>query len=286
MGLFDGCLLACDIDGTLLINDFMPQQNIEKIKYFVSEGGKFSLATGRTAGAISVVTDKLDCIAPSIVANGSMIYDIKNDKTLFEIFIPNEDRHIVKAVIDECKTVGIEAHSGKNVIVLNASQETVNHENYENLDAIVLDYDKALEYNWNKAIYLFANEDESKTVKHIISQFEHNSQFVDTSATIGGRRRYYFEHVPKNVSKATTLKILCEKLNIKKGCCFAIGDYYNDLEMIKTADIGAALIDSPDEVKAAAATVVCDAQSGAVANFIDYLTERKTKKWTQKLKNN
>lgn len=286
MGLFDGCLLACDIDGTLLINDFMPQQNIEKIKYFVSEGGKFSLATGRTAGAISVVTDKLDCIAPSIVANGSMIYDIKNDKTLFEIFIPNEDRHIVKAVIDECKTVGIEAHSGKNVIVLNASQETVDHENYENLDAIVLDYDKALEYNWNKAIYLFANEDESKTVKHIISQFEHNSQFVDTSATIGGRRRYYFEHVPQNVSKATTLKILCEKLNIKKGCCFAIGDYYNDLEMIKTADIGAALIDSPDEVKAAAATVVCDAQSGAVANFIDYLTERKTKKWTQKLKNN
>ena len=47
--------------------------------------------------------------------------------------------------------------------------------------------------------------------------------------------------------------------------------------MIKTADIGAALIDSPDEVKAAAATVVCDAQSGAVANFIDYLTERKIK---------
>ena len=56
MGLFDGCLLACDIDGTLLINDFMPQQNIEKIKYFVSEGGKFSLATGRTAGAVIILS--------------------------------------------------------------------------------------------------------------------------------------------------------------------------------------------------------------------------------------
>ncbi len=277
MGIFDGCLLACDIDGTLLLSDYMPQVNIDKIKYFVSEGGLFSLATGRTAGAISTVTSKLDCIAPSIVANGSMIYDIQNDKSLFEMFVPNEDRHIVKAVIDGCKTVGIEAHSGKNVLVLNVNQETVDHERYENLEAFSLDYESALEYNWNKVIYLFANNDEAKTVKDIISRFEHSSQFVDTSAVIDGRRRYYFEHVPKNVSKASTLKILCEKLNIKKGCCYAIGDYYNDLEMINTADIGAALIDSPDEVKAAADVVVCDAQSGAVADFIDYLTERKIK---------
>ncbi|MBQ8740060.1 MAG: HAD-IIB family hydrolase [Clostridia bacterium] len=275
MGIFDGCLLACDIDGTLLLNDYMPKRNIEKIKYFVSEGGVFALATGRTAGAVSAVTDKLDCIGPSIVANGSMIYDFKKDKALYDMSIPEGDRHIVKAVIDGCSTVGVEAHSGKKVLVLNNNQEAIDHEKYENLDAIPLDYENALGYNWNKVIYLFANEDEAKTVKQIISQFEHSSQFVDTSAVIYGRRRYYYEHVPCGVSKATTLKILCEKLNIKKGCCYAIGDYYNDLEMIKCADIGAALIDSPDEVKAVADVVVCDAQNGAVADFIDYLTERK-----------
>ncbi len=275
MGLFDGCLLACDIDGTLIVNDYIPQRNIDKIKYFVSEGGAFSLATGRTAGAISHITNCINCISPSIVANGSMIYDIKNDKAIYELFVPKSDCHIVKAVLDGCKTVGIEAHSGKKVLVLNESQETIDHQKYENLNALPLDYDDALLYNWNKVIYLFANEDESSQTKNIISRFEHNSQFVDTSAVIDGRRRYYFEHVPKNVSKATTLKILCEKLNIKKGRCFAIGDYYNDLEMIKIADIGAALTDSPDEVKAVADTVVCDAKNGAVADFIDYLTERK-----------
>lgn len=275
MNLFDGCLLACDVDGTLLINDDMPKRNIEKIKYFVSEGGMFSLATGRTAGAISAVTDKLNCISPSIVANGSMIYDINADKSIYELFVPDGDRRIVKAVLEECGTVGIEAHSGKKVLVLNQSQETIDHEKYENLDAIILDYEAASQYNWNKVIYLFANEEESRKTKEVISRFAHNSQFVDTSAMIDGRRRYYFEHVPKNVSKATTLKILCEKLNIAKGCCYAIGDYYNDLEMIKTADIGAALIDSPDEVRAAADVVVSAAQNGAVADFIDYLTERK-----------
>ena len=274
MGLFDGCLLACDIDGTLLISDYLPVRNIEAIEYFVSEGGRFCLATGRTAGAISSVTSKLDCIAPSIVANGSMIYDIQNDNAIYELFVPKSDCHIVKAVIDGCSTVGIEAHSGKKVLVLSESVETIDHEKYENLNAVLLDYEAASQYNWNKVIYLFANDDEAAKAKKIISCFEHNSQFVDSSAVIDGRRRYYYEHVPKNVSKATTLKVLCEKLNITQGCCYAIGDYYNDLDMIKTADIGAALSDSPSEVKDAADVVVCDVQNGAVADFIDYLTER------------
>lgn len=277
MGLFDGCLLACDVDGTLLTNDYLPERNIEKIKYFVSEGGIFSLATGRTAGAVSAVTDKIDCISASVVANGSMIFDFQTDTALYELSVPDGDKRIVKAVLDGCKTVGVEAHSEKRVLVLQKSGETDDHENYENLDAFPLDYNDALRYNWNKVIYLFANEDESRAVKQIISRFEHNSEFVDTSAVIDGRRRYYFEHVPKGVSKAATLKVLCEKLNVKKGCCFAIGDYYNDLEMLKTADVSAALADSPQEVKSVADTVVCDVKNGAVADFIDYLTERKLK---------
>ena len=277
MGLFDGCLLACDIDGTLLISDYLPQRNIDAIEYFVREGGKFSLATGRTAGAVSSVTSRIKNLSPCIVANGSVIYDFNADKALYEQFVPRQDQYIVKEVMNACKTVGIEIHCGKQVIVVNSNQETIDHERYENLKAIPLAFDDALGYNWNKALYLFTNSDEAKLVKQIISSCKHNSQFVDTSATIDGRKRYYYEHVPKNISKASTLKILCEKLNITTGCCYAIGDYYNDLEMIKTADIGAALIDSPDEVKAAATTVVGLAQNGAVADFIDYLTERKLK---------
>lgn len=277
MGLFDGCILACDIDGTLLISDYLPPRNIAAIEYFVREGGKFCLATGRTAGAVTSVTSRIKCLSPSIVANGSVIYDFNEDKALYEQFVPQEDRYIVKKVIDGCKTVGIEIHSGKQVIVVNCNQETIDHERYENLDALSLAFETALGYNWNKVLYLFTDSDEAKIVKEIISKCEHNSQFVDTSATIDGRKRYYYEHVPKNISKATTLKTLCKMLGINDGCCYAIGDYYNDLEMIKVADIGATLIDSPEEVKAVATTVVGSVQNGAVADFIDYLTERKRK---------
>ena len=277
MGIFDGCLIASDVDGTLVSDDHIPQINIEKIEYFVSEGGLFSLATGRTAGAVSSVTSKIKNLSPSIVANGSVIYDFNNDYALYEQFVPKEDCYIVKEVLNKCSTVGIEIHSGKKVLVVNCNEETIDHERYENLDSTPVSFEEALQHNWNKVLYLFSNKQEARVVKEVIANCKHTSQFVDTTATIDGRRRYYYEHVPQNVSKATTLRVLCEKLNINKGCCYAIGDYFNDLEMIKTADIGAALVDSPDEVKAVAKTIVCEVKNGAVADFIDYLTERKLK---------
>ena len=277
MGLFENCLLACDIDGTLLISDYLPPENVKAIEFFISEGGAFSLSTGRTVGAVSTVTSRIKNLSPSIVANGSMIYDFSKETALYEEFVPSEDRYIVKRVLEACPTVGVEIHSVKQVLVVNSNIETVDHEKYENLDALSLDYESALRYNWNKVLYLFANDDEAKTVKQTISLCEHNSQFVDTTAVIDGRRRYYYEHVPKGVSKATALVKLCKILNINKGNLFAIGDYYNDLEMIKIADVGAALAESPDEVKAVAKKVVCEAKNGAVAEFIDYLTERKIK---------
>ena len=36
MGIFNGCLLACDIDGTLVSGELLPERNVEKIEYFVN----------------------------------------------------------------------------------------------------------------------------------------------------------------------------------------------------------------------------------------------------------
>ena len=63
-------------------------------------------------------------------------------------------------------------------------------------------------------------------------------------------------------------------LNIGKGKIFAIGDYFNDIEMLKTADISAAVKDSPEEVQCCADYITQSCEDGAVADFIDYLTEK------------
>ena len=59
---------------------------------------------------------------------------------------------------------------------------------------------------------------------------------------------------------------------IEKGKVFAIGDYYNDVEMLKNADISAATYGAPDDVKAIADYITVPCEEGAVADFINYLT--------------
>ena len=49
MGKFDNIFIVSDIDHTFLADDrSVPQINIEALKYFKSEGGQFTFATGRS----------------------------------------------------------------------------------------------------------------------------------------------------------------------------------------------------------------------------------------------
>jgi 3-deoxy-D-manno-octulosonate 8-phosphate phosphatase KdsC-like HAD superfamily phosphatase len=60
-------------------------------------------------------------------------------------------------------------------------------------------------------------------------------------------------------------------VSIKKGGLFAIGDYYNDVQMLKLADVSAVPCDSPEDIKSLANYITNTCENGAVADFIDYL---------------
>lgn len=273
MGVFSGCLLACDIDGTLMANGKINSRNVEKIEYFMSEGGYFSLSTGRTVGAVGPVLSIIKRVSPSVVANGCMIYDYENKKVLDELFLPEDEYYIAKKVLDMGLNVGIEAHSGETILNLNTTQETLDHQEYEWISGEEVTFEEASRYRWNKVVYLFDNDKDLAAVKELIAGEGSSSRFIDTSAVIGGRKRNYYEQFPAGVSKASELDKLKKMLKIDNGCYFAMGDYYNDLEMIKAADISAVPSETPEDIKAYADFVAGKCEDGAVADFIDYLTK-------------
>lgn len=272
MGLFDGCLLASDIDGTLVINGYINPKNVEKIRFFVDEGGCFSLATGRTVGALKPILRVIGKVGPSVVANGCMIYDCKMGVALTNKCIPSSDYHIADMIANSGIDVGVEIHSGEDILVTRRNSETEDHERYEELDSADVSFEEACRYDWNKVVYMFRSPDDVLKIKQLLNGVPHNSAFVDTSATLFGVKRYYYEQTPKGITKSAALDELKKILKIKDGCRFAIGDYYNDLEMIKNADIGAATVESPDDIKALADYVTVACKEGSVADFIDYLT--------------
>jgi hydroxymethylpyrimidine pyrophosphatase-like HAD family hydrolase len=89
MGLFDGCLLASDIDGTLIFGEELPEENIKQIEYFISEGGIFAVCTGRTLLGSRNIIDGLEFIGPSVFMNGALVYDCKTDEIINQTFLPD-----------------------------------------------------------------------------------------------------------------------------------------------------------------------------------------------------
>lgn len=274
MGIFSGCLLACDIDGTLVENGYINPKNVEKIEYFMSEGGIFSIATGRSVTAISVVTDTLKRISPSVVANGCMIYDYQNQKILYQATLPKSDYQMVKEALDMGLSVGIEVHTGLRIFTLRQTKETDIHQQYETLETTVISYDEACKYDWNKVLYTCSDKADFEILRELSKKYTEASDFVNTGVTLKVGRQVYLEHIPKGISKATGINSLADMFNIKKGCSFAIGDYYNDTEMLKNADISAVPTGAPDEIKQIADFIACECRDGAVSDFIDYLKQK------------
>lgn len=272
MGKFSGCLLACDVDGTLMTNEYINPKNIEKIDFFVNEGGNFAISTGRSVPALSDVLKSIKNIGASVVANGSVIYDYSNNKILYEEPFSEKDYYIVEIVKNCDINVGIEVHCGLEVFTLKRNKNATIHQVYEKFEAHDVDLDFVVSKNWNKVLYACESLQDREILKNMLSQYKIEGEFISTAAFIDGVWNYYLEQIPKGVSKAKALEKLCDILEIKKGKLFAIGDYYNDVPMLKSSDVCAVPCDAPDDIKSLAEHITCSCKDGAVADFIDYLT--------------
>jgi hydroxymethylpyrimidine pyrophosphatase-like HAD family hydrolase len=80
--------------------------------------------------------------------------------------------------------------------------------------------------------------------------------------------------MPKGASKGTALSDLCSLLGVPIGNTYAIGDYYNDIEMMKYAGHAVAVDNAPDEVKAVANEIADSNDNGGVGQFLYRLIQK------------
>ncbi len=63
---------------------------------------------------------------------------------------------------------------------------------------------------------------------------------------------WYLEIMPKGVNKGTAIQALCRHYGIGKENVMAIGDYYNDVDMLNASGLPVAMANAPDDIKALA----------------------------------
>lgn len=84
MANFSDILLTVDFDRTLTAPDStIPKRNLEAIRYFMDNGGAFTVNTGRSIPMYSSLMDVIPVNAPLLLYNGSAAYDMKKQELTF-----------------------------------------------------------------------------------------------------------------------------------------------------------------------------------------------------------
>ena len=278
MGIFDGCLLASDVDETLVSHGEIPKINLEKIEFFIKEGGIFALSSGRSKEALLPLLSYIEksSIGPSAVLNGGLVYDFSKDEVLAESLLLENDKRLTEYVVANMPNVSFEVHTRDVCYVPIRSAETDIHEEYEKITPVFADFSEVAGKDWLKVLYIPSSPAERDELVRIgLEICGDTSDFNDSTANIFGSVKKYVEQMPKGVSKGSALKALRRTLSIREGGLFGIGDYYNDVEMLREVDIPAVTAGAPDDLKQMAKYITCPCRDGAVADFIDYLANQK-----------
>ena len=263
-------ILLSDMDGTLL-NSKKQITGIDReaIRRFTALGGKFTVATGRTIQSFEQFLSILDLRSPVIMYNGAAIHDYTADETLYTHPLTSECRDMAIQLLRAMPEAGGEVLKADGTYVFSNTDYQKLHTRLCGIEPNYAGLSEIEEGGWLKVLFAMAPED----IAHIELRtrqlgFDKKADFV-RSADI------FLEMLPLGVSKGSALTEYRKLSGYEDMTFVAVGDFDNDLEMIKAADAGACPANAEDHIKSAADIVLKRSNDeGAVAELIDIIIKK------------
>lgn len=266
MKKFSGILFCTDLDGTLYRDDkTISKENLDAIEYFKSEGGLFTFITGRIPQTSRQIVDIIKPNAPYGCINGAGIYDHIMQKYLWRIPLDPTAAELIQTVDIQLPDIGIQINTEKQILFLKDNDAMVSFREITGVPCICCGYE-ALDDTVLKVIFAHHDERRIKAVSELL--FQHpladRFDFIRSEHTL-------YEILPKSASKGLALSKMAELLGIDIKKTIAIGDYNNDISMIKAAQLGIAVSNAVDDAKAVADYIAPSNNENAIAAIIDLL---------------
>lgn len=262
MKKFEGILLCTDLDGTLLRNDkSVSKENLDAIEYFKSEGGYFTFITGRMPFYVTNIFDTVKPNAPIGCVNGGAIYDFARQKYLWTQNLDRGALDLVDSVLEEVKKIGFQVATFEKLYFC---QDSPAMEHFRAITGVPNLQMHHRDVPDPLAKILFADTvDKIVKTQEILAKHPKADEFdfIRSEETL-------FEILPKGISKGSVLKEMARILGIDVAKTVAIGDYNNDIEMIKQAAIGIAVANASSEAKAVADHITVSNEDHAIAQTI------------------
>lgn len=264
---FDNVIIMTDIDGTLLTDDKkLLEKDMKAIERFRRGGGTFTLATGRGYSMAKPIAEKISLDVPAVIFNGSAVYDFTADRFLWSSSLSSGADRIVKELIAEFPDIAIEVLCRDKVYVPSINKIERAHLALENVKPIICGVDDIHEESWLKVLIAYPPEGIQNIINFVYGRPDYLSEAHWVRSEV-----HYFEMLPMGVNKGSGFGQLIGIMNRTDAFTVGVGDYNNDIELIRDAKLGVAVGSAQREAKEAADLVVCDNNSGAIAEVVEYI---------------
>lgn len=262
-------ILFTDIDGTLLDDKKeIPKANKEAIDAMLKEGHKIVLTTGRALSGTVGQAEKLGLTFDGcyiIAFNGGEIYDSYKKETLYKSRIPIEVAARIFALCEE-HGVHVQTYDDKHVL---AKKNHPYMERYCREIVCEARIDENLPFSLKEEpskLLLLSYDDLDLLAEMKDLILEREGDIVDAFYSSTG----LLEVVLKGTNKGVAIQTLCDILQIPLENSVGAGDGNNDLPLIASAHIGAAMKNGVEAVKQIADYVTeKDNNEGGLAEIIE-----------------
>ena len=271
MGIYSDILLTVDYDRTLTAPDStIPERNIEAIRYFMDNGGAFTVNTGRSMPMAMAFLDKVPVNAPLLLYNGSAAYDTVKKELCFLHEIQLDLWKTVEEVIELFPDLTVEVQA------LDKHYNFIPNPAWDAFSANNCAYGTAQRGQDLGPFLKFSLYGEIRdiTVDHLFHGTPEEIRRLDEAQALITKR--YGDQVvafragpriidvhAKGISKARAAKELQAQLGRKILVC--VGDGENDVNMLQAADYS---YSPADGAAADRFENVCNCAEGAVADVI------------------
>lgn len=263
MKTFEGLLLCTDLDGTLLRNDAtISAENLRAIEHFKAEGGTFTFITGRMPYFVRHIYETIQPNAPFCCVNGGGIYDHRTGEYLWKRELPPAALDLLEYIADHIDDIGIQINTFSRIFFCRENSTMAGFRKVTGVSNLICSPREVTE-PIGKIVFGDHREEVLMKVQSLLLSHPRADEFDFIRSD-----RCLYEILPKGNSKGTVLSRLAELLHMDPAKTIAVGDYYNDVDMLRTAQCGIAVGNACADAKAAANHITVTNEEHAIARII------------------
>ncbi|MBE6595602.1 MAG: HAD family phosphatase [Ruminococcaceae bacterium] len=269
---FSDYLIVSDLDGTFLGNGKLVPRNVEALRRFRDGGGMFTVATGRAhLNLRSAIGDPLQHVnAPAVICdNGAYLHDYASGTSFAkDLLLPHDAAELLEFTLREFPDVRFSAsavsciRSAENAGLVALDMATYDPEAVEIRPVEEWPLD-----DWYKLLFFDTNERLQQVYTAVQKRF--GERMIPTFSNT-----WILEVQYPGIHKALGLQKLKKCLDgAGKRKIIACGDFDNDINMLREADVAVCPANAVDAVKAVSDHVLCHCTEGLIANVIEAIEQ-------------